>query len=108
MRWNLLHRRRRARRKFPDRGNDNQEAAAEEAWRAPNLLLVLDVLALTTVGVAGGADLHHVTNGGLNDETDRCKKEDDANPPVPNIRCEHGFNGSDPRRQGRNYGCLSR
>ena len=56
------------------------------------LLLVL-CLALATVWVAGCADLCHITNHGCYNCANTREQEDDPDPVMPYVRCEH-----DPKR----------
>ena len=56
-----------------------------ETW----LLLAL-YLTLATVWVARCADLEKVTDDSLEHRSDTCDEEDYSDPPMPNIRCEHG------------------
>ena len=52
-------------------------------------LLLLLCLTLTTVRVAGSADLGDVANDALDDCSDSGNEKNHANPVVPYIRCEH-------------------
>lgn len=54
------------------------------------VLLLLHLLALATVGVASGTHLCHITDNALHHSADSGNEENEADPVVPYIRCEHG------------------
>ena len=63
-------------------------------------LLLLHLLALATVGIAGCAHLCHITNNALHHSADTGDKENEADPVVPYIRCEHVHKRSEYVRVG--------
>ena len=64
------------------------------------LLLVLKSLALAPIGVAASADLNDIEDNQLDDGSDACDQEDYADPPMPNVCCEHGDNRSECNPNG--------
>ena len=64
------------------------------------LLLVLKSLALAPIGVAASVDLDDVEDNQLDDGSDACDQEDYADPPMPNVCCEHEDNRSEYNPNG--------